>query len=133
LLVVAGPTADPTMEQTISDEIGTAPNILLHSQFIPDEDVQFYMNACDVVVLPYLEILTASAAMLAMSFGKACIAPRLSGMTDLLDDQGAFLYDPGQPHALSEAMRTAAHKRDDLSQMGSYNFAKVSDQSWSKT
>src|SRR4029077_3958608 len=91
------------------------------------------MNACDVVVLPYLEILTASAAMLAMSFGKACIAPRLSGMTDLLDDQGAFLYDPGQPHALSEAMRTAAHKRDDLSQMGSYNVAKVSDQSWSKT
>jgi len=132
LLVIAGPTADLTLEQAIRDEIGATSNILLHSQFIPDEDVQFYMNACDALVLPYREILTSGAAMLAMSFGKACVAPKLSGMLDPLDDQGAFLYDPGQAHALCEAMRTTADKRDQLSQMGDHNFAKISNQDWAK-
>jgi len=44
--------------------------------FIPDNDIQIYMNAADIIVLPYLDILNSGVAILAMSFGKPVIAPR---------------------------------------------------------
>ena len=131
-LVVAGP-AGAEMEQTIRDEIGRAQNITFHPGFVPDERIQFYMNACDAAVLPHRQIFTSGAAMLAMSFGRACVAPRLSGMLELLDEQGAFLYDHQRPHALAEAIRTAANNREKLAEMGEHNFAKVSDQDWAKS
>lgn len=133
ILLIAGPIRNMQLEQAIRKGIGIQQNIMFHPGFVPDDRIQFYMNACDAVVLPYRNILTSSAAMLAMSFGRPCIAPRLSGMMELLDEQGAFLYDPSQPHALSEAIRAAANKGDKLSQMGAYNFAKVSSQNWAKT
>jgi glycosyltransferase involved in cell wall biosynthesis len=88
------------------------------------------MNACDAVVLPYRQILTSSAAMLAMSFGRACVAPRLSGMLELLDDRGAFLYEPDQLGALAEAIHAAADNREKLDEMGIHNLAKVSGKDW---
>jgi beta-1,4-mannosyltransferase len=129
-LVVAGRPADAEMAQTILDGIGAAQNIVFHPRFVPDEEIQFYMNACDAVVLPYRQVLTSSAAMLAISFGRACVAPRLSGMLELLDDRGAFLYDPAQPGALAKAIRAAANSRERLNQMGIHNLAKVSSQDW---
>ena len=129
-LVIAGTPADAEMAQTIRKEIGGTKNIIFHPRFVPGEQIQFYMNACDAVVLPYRQILTSSAAMLAMSFGRACVAPRLSGMLDLLDDRGAFLYEPDQLGALAEAIHAAADNREKLDQMGIHNFAKVSDKDW---
>jgi len=131
-LVVAGP-ADAEMEQKVRNEIGTAQNIVFHAGFVPDEQIQLYMNACDAVVLPYRDIFTSSAAMLAMSFGRACVAPRLSGMLELLDEKGAFLYKPGQPSALADAMRFAADDPARLDKMGVSNLAKISAQDWPKT
>ena len=74
-LVIAG-MADAEMAQTIRQEIGGTKNIIFHSGFVSDERIQCYMNASDAVVLPYRQILTSGAAMLAMSFGRACVAPR---------------------------------------------------------
>jgi len=58
------------------------------------------MNACDVVVFPYQEILTSGAVILAMSFGRACVAPRLGCIQDVLDDKGAFIYEPSNKAGL---------------------------------
>ena len=121
---------EPEMAQTIREEIEGSQNIIFHPRFVPAEQIQFYMNACDAVVLPYRQILTSSAAMLAMSFGRACVAPQLSGMLELLDDRGAFLYEPDQLGALAEAIHAAADNREKLDQMGIHNLAKVSGKDW---
>jgi beta-1,4-mannosyltransferase len=131
-LLIAGPTADARMEQTLRKEIGTAQNILFHPGFVSGERIQFYMNACDAVVLPYREILTSGAAMLAMSFGRACVAPRVSGMLELLDSEGAFLYDPDKPGALAEAICAAGSNKPNLQRMGMHNLEKISEQTWDK-
>lgn len=131
-LIVAGP-ADAEMEQKIRDQIGTAQNMVFHAGFVPDEQIQLYMNACDAVVLPYRDIFTSSAAMLAMSFGRACVAPRLRGMLELLDEKGAFLYEPGRSAGLADTMRSAAANPARLDKMGGSNLAKISEQDWPKT
>ena len=89
------------------------------------------MNAADVVVLPYREILTSGAIILAMSFGKPIIAPKIGCIPDYIDDNGGFLYNPLDVQGLLEAMRKAIYNPD-LKKMGEYNFIKVKDLDWKR-
>ncbi len=86
------------------------------------------MNAADVVVLPYRDILTSGNALLAMSFGRPVIIPRLGCVMELLDDRGAFLYDSGDPGALEAAMRHALDA--DLAAMGAHNYRLATAYDW---
>jgi glycosyltransferase involved in cell wall biosynthesis len=74
---------------------------------VPSENLQLYLNACDVVVLPYREDLTSGAAMLALSFGRPVVAPRMGTLEELLTDDCGVLYDPRSDAALVDAMRAA--------------------------
>lgn len=98
--------------------------------FIPPEDIQIFMNASDIVVLPYKEILNSGALLLAMSFGKPVIAPKLGSIPDILDNQGGFLYNPKDADGLLLAMENAL--KVDFVLMGQYNFQKVKQFDWDK-
>ncbi len=67
------------------------------------------MNAADAVVLPYRQITTSGAAMLAWSFGKPVIAPALPAFTEPMAAAPflGLLYDPARPDGLAEALRQA--------------------------
>jgi beta-1,4-mannosyltransferase len=68
--------------------------------------------------------------VLAMSFGKPCIAPKKGCIGETLNESGAFLYDPAQDNGLSEAMNQALVNRAALSQMGQYNQQAVEAWNW---
>ncbi len=88
------------------------------------------MNAADVVAFPYKNILTSGAVMLAISFGRACLAPRKDCITEVLDYQGAFLYDPTLKSGLLRSMQEAIRRKDLTSGMGEYNYQKSKSWSW---
>ena len=98
--------------------------------FVPNDKIQLYMNACDVVVFPYRDILTSGAVVLAMSFGKACIAPRIGCISEVLDDSGAFLYDPENEKGLSQAIKSSINKKYELASMGKYNYQLAEKNNW---
>ncbi len=81
-----------------------------HAQFVPDDQVQLWMNAADAVVLPYRQITTSGAAMLAWSFGKPVVAPALPAFTEPMAAAPflGLLYDPATPDGLANALRQAA-------------------------
>jgi beta-1,4-mannosyltransferase len=85
--------------------------VTIRDEFVASQDLQTYLNACDVVVLPYREILTSGAAMLALSFGKAVIAPRMGTLTELITPECGVLYDPSGEIALRDAMAAARERR----------------------
>lgn len=87
--------------------------ITIRNGRIASEDMQVYLNACDVVVLPYTEILTSGAAMLALSFGRPVLAPRLPSLEELVNSDCGVLYDPVADGALTRAMRTVQSQRFD--------------------
>ncbi len=98
--------------------------------FVPAEDIQLYINAADVVVLPFRDILTSSTVVLAMSFGKAVIAPRLGCIETLLAHSDTLLYDPQKKTGLRQAMlRVLNHS--DLDKIGQFNYEYISDFKWS--
>jgi len=74
--------------------------------YIPDDDLQTYFNAADVVVLPFKEVSTSGSALLALSFGRAVIVPRL-GDLDNLPDAVAYKYSPQESDGLLRPMRDA--------------------------
>jgi len=97
-------------------------------QFVPAKDVQLYMNAADVVVLPFKDILTSGSALLAMSFGKAVIAPRLGCIPESLDSRGVFLYDHNEEEGLLKAIQQATLAN--LAAMGKYNYGRAKHLGW---
>jgi glycosyltransferase involved in cell wall biosynthesis len=98
--------------------------------FIPDKDVQLYMNAADAVVLPFQDVLTSGSALLAMSFGKALILPRRGSLTEIVDNQGGLFYDPKEKAGMYKALQQALTA--DFSTMGKHNYEEVKRFSWDK-
>jgi beta-1,4-mannosyltransferase len=129
-LVIAGRPADMQIQEDIEKAIDGAQNIALQPRFVADDQIQVYMNACDVVVLPYADVLTSGAAILAMSFARACVAPEVDGTHEMLDSRGTITYNPSQPGALAHAIGDASLDKARLMEMGSYNLDKISSYHW---
>lgn len=106
-LVIVGRPVDAAIEAALRAAADGAPGVSLDLRSIPDDEIQVYLRACDAVVLPFRDVLTSGSAILAMSFGRAVIAPRLGCLPETLTDDAAILYDPSAPEALREALSTA--------------------------
>lgn len=89
LLLVGAPFAE-TYTSQVRQYAQADHSIKFRFEHIPDDDIQTYMKAADIVVLPYRSVLTSGAALLAMSFGKPILASRKGCLAEDLDSQGTF-------------------------------------------
>jgi len=106
-LVIAGGFQDPDYEARIRALIEhSRARISLHAGYVPDDEVQVYFKACDVVVAPYLRILHSGTAMLALSFGRPFVGPAFRYISEVIVDSCGCLYEPSQ-EGLEMAMRKA--------------------------
>lgn len=121
-LVIAGKPFDSHMAEMLRDNSQNNANIKIFPEFIPDNEIQTYMHAADVVVFPFQNIFTSGSVILAMSFGKAIIAPRIGCIPDILDSSGSILYELNKDKALLHAMEKAVSLRDNLEKMGNHNL-----------
>lgn len=129
-LLVAGDAGNDSYAEKIREGAKLDSRIQLHMQFVANDKIQNFMNAADAVVLPYRRILTSGAAMLAMSFGKAVIAPNLPEMVENIGQDGGIIYDPDQVDGLENALREAVARRTELPAMGARNFETAKQASW---
>ena len=127
-LLIAGRPANAAIETELVDLCHGDNRIQSVLEFIPDDKVQTYMNAADIVVLPYTDILTSGSALLALSFGKAIIVPNIGCVTEIVDSLVGFLYDPDEEGGLLKAIERALDA--DLAAMGQHNFNKVKHLDW---
>ena len=81
---------------------------------IPDAQLVTTIRACDAVVLPYREILTSGAALMAITMGRPCIAPMGGCFEELLGHDAGILYDPNSEHGLDRAIVEACGCRETL-------------------
>ena len=86
ILLIAGSCNDPVLQEEIEQAAQKNSCILPRLEFIPDEDIQVYMNACNWVVLPYRKILNSGSALLALSFGRPIIGPKKGALSELIQD-----------------------------------------------
>lgn len=111
------------------DAAARDPRVQVHSTpWIEDEDYQFFFGACDAVVFPFKSILTSGSVMLALSFGKPVVVPRLGCLPDLVDDSMGVLYDPDSPDGLAGALKSIIKK--DLAPLGRNAMARAQAFDW---
>ena len=125
VLVIAGAAGDSALRTELENVAASHPNIRLFLEFVPPARVQVFMNAANVVVFPYSDVLTSGAVLLAMTFGRACIAPSVGAFTETLSRQGALFFEPPSPGDLAARLREAAAlSAETLEKMGQENFAR---------
>lgn len=83
LLLVGGEPLDRAIAEEIERAAGGDARVRLHLRHVPDEDVQRYLRAADLVALPFTDITNSGSALLALSFERPVLVPRLGAMGEL--------------------------------------------------
>ncbi|WP_123620103.1 glycosyltransferase [Halorubrum sp. CSM-61] len=99
-------------------------------EYVPDDEIQVYMNAADAVALPFDSVLTSGSAVLAMTFERAVVAPTLGCLPGLIGSEGGYLYDPNDATGLRVALREAIDDRERLREMGRRNRDVIRALDW---
>jgi glycosyltransferase involved in cell wall biosynthesis len=97
-------------EETYRKEIqrlGLADHVIVHSQYILNDEVALYFSACDVVVLPYISATQSGIVQIAYHFDKPVIATDVGGLAEVvLDGKTGYIVPPSNSEALAEAVCT---------------------------
>jgi glycosyltransferase involved in cell wall biosynthesis len=82
------------------------------NRYVTDEEVAAFFSGADAVVLPYHRSSASGPLHVAMSCGLPVIVTRVGGLPEAAAGyQGAILVPPRDPHALAQALVTAAAMR----------------------
>ena len=91
--------------QKAIDNSGCQDRIIRRIEFIPDEDIELYFKAADVLVLPYREIFQSGVLFLGYTFGTPVVAADVGSFKeDVISGQTGFLCRPNDSAALAEAL-----------------------------
>lgn len=84
----------------------------LFDLFVAEKDIQIYLNACDVMVIPRTESLNSGLVFLGFSFGKILVGPNIGNITEVIQDNNNILFNPNQKESLRTAMEKAYQLKD---------------------
>ena len=82
LLVAGKPGRFPGVDE-LQSKCEVHPRIVSRFDHVPDSQLQVWMKAADLAVLPYAGILNSGALLLAQTFGLPVVAPRTGAILDL--------------------------------------------------
>ncbi|MGB9593431.1 MAG: glycosyltransferase family 4 protein, partial [Anaerolineae bacterium] len=94
ILLIAGNPQDAAYAARIEAAAQGDARIHLRLGYVPDAELHRYLLAADADVLPYREVTTSGAALLAFSFGLPIVAPRIGCFPALVEGNRGVLYEP---------------------------------------
>jgi glycosyltransferase involved in cell wall biosynthesis len=130
LWIVGSPYTDD-IEAQITTLAASDPRIATRLSFVPDDRIQYYLNAADILVLPYRKILNSGSAHLGLSFATPIVAPKIGCLPETVPPENDFLYDPAAD-GLTRALRRA-YESPDLDSVGRANYQRARELNWGRT
>lgn len=130
-LLIAGKPDNQALKQAVLEAVGDADNVQLHLRFIQDEELQVFFKAADLVVLPFQEILNSGSLLLALSFNRAVLAPKLGAVTDMQDEVGKRWVKTYEGAFTAEVLRAAMREALPVSEevpMGELEWSEIAQQ-----
>lgn len=127
-LVIAGKVYEDSLYDVINSYKYTFDNSLkLYLRHIKDDEIQYFMNAADIIVYPCKRITNSGSVLLALSFGKAIIYPQIGALKDLPENIG-FSYISEKKDGLYTAIVnaiSATKKQHKLLEKNAYEYAQT--------
>jgi glycosyltransferase involved in cell wall biosynthesis len=81
--------------------------LIVHDAYVPEEEMDAWLAACDVVVLPYRAISGSGIAARAIAAGRPMAAAAVGGLKDaVVPGVTGELFPPGDAAALASAVET---------------------------
>ena len=105
LLVAGAPGNEPGVEGFLA-QARRHPLIHLHAGRVPSDQVQVFLRAADLAVLPYRRSLNSGALMLALTFGLPVVAPRGGAASEIVTSSSGRLFEPGDLDSLAATIRS---------------------------
>lgn len=127
-LMIVGKPSDEKIKEKMEGLAKDNEKIRLFLEYVPDDDVQLYMNSADVVVLPFKQITTSGSLILALSYGKPVISVNKGVIPEIVGDGMGILIDDNTE--LSDALKRI--RKENFEDMGSRGLEKVKEYGWDK-
>jgi D-inositol-3-phosphate glycosyltransferase len=113
-LIVAGEFyGDEKEYRSIIQELRIpAKNLVLATDYIPNDDVALYFSAANVAVLPYRSATQSGIVQIAYNFDVPVIATNVGGLAEIvIDGKSGIIADAATPEAIAEAVLRYFHRR----------------------
>jgi glycosyltransferase involved in cell wall biosynthesis len=132
-LLIAGKPDGKSIEEEIKGLSKNDSRIRLHLGHVQGDDIQLYLKAADLVVLPFLEILNSGSALLSLSFGCPILVPEKGSMGELRASVGDEWVCTYRGELTSEKVQDALDwaigaRRTDYPDLGSFEWDKAAEQ-----
>ncbi len=122
LLVAGRPQSQPALrdvQQAIERASrGKSCEVRLIPQFVPDDEIQVFLNACDAMAVSYSDVpMNPGSVLLAMSFGRCVLGPDKGVTSEVVGSEAFFGYDERSKESFVTAIRRML-RSDDLCARG---------------
>lgn len=84
------------------EKLGIQESLILHTDFIPDSEVKYYLCAADVVVQPYKNATQSGVTPLAYHFEKPMIVTNVGGLPSLVPNNKVGLIAEPNAESITE-------------------------------
>jgi glycosyltransferase involved in cell wall biosynthesis len=86
-------------------KLGIGARVRVVNRYIPDEEVEVYFRAADLVVLPYRSATQSGITQTAFAFERPVVVTAVGGLPDVVDDGvTGYVVPPDNPEALAGAI-----------------------------
>lgn len=124
--VVVGDGPERAKLEALAAELGVAGRIrFLGSK--PHDEMPGILSSAELAIIPSLMEASSVAALEAMASGVPVGASRVGGLPEIVDESVGTLFDPGNPHALAEAVVRVLNDREGLARKGRAARQRVID------
>jgi glycosyltransferase involved in cell wall biosynthesis len=105
-LLVAGEFyEDFELYKKLISDLGIGDQVILHTHFIPDQEVRYYFCAADVVVQPYRTATQSGVTPLAYHYEKPMIVTNVGGLPAVVPHEKAGLVCEPEPSSIARAIQ----------------------------
>lgn len=104
-LIVAGEFyEDEQRYQELIDQLKIRDKIVLHTDFIPNDQVKYYFNAADIVAQPYKTATQSGVTQIAFHFEKPMLVTNVGGLAEIVPHQKiGYVVEPN-PQQIADAI-----------------------------
>jgi glycosyltransferase involved in cell wall biosynthesis len=122
-LVIAGRPGEDAGIATVLERAALSPSIVVYPGEVETNDIQRYMRAADVAVLPYVRALNSGSLLLAITFGLPAIVPMGGGLAEAVDPRFSLGFTAGDPDSLAAVLLEADSLRSDAARAAALETA----------
>ena len=103
---------------------------VVDTSYVPENEISGFIDSCDVAIIPRLSGISSGIFNLAMTFGRAVVAPRHGAYPEYFVGTDNFLYETGSAESLAAALERAASV--DLAEVGRKNAMIAAKWTWKR-